>query len=109
MSITLRYGDLPRVLAITCETTAPRTSASGRYITAHLPKAENPAKLQISYNDEPCQITILHDLDVGGAAVELCITAGASAYDVSLSIDLDGRTAGAHGVTGATVAASVPA
>ena len=109
MSIVLRYGDQPRVLAITCETTAPRASASGRYITAHLPKAENPAKLQISYNDDPSQLTILHDLDGGGATVELCITAGASAYDVALSIDLDGRTAGAHGVTGATVAATVPA
>lgn len=105
--ITLRYADQPHALIIAMDTTAPRTSTSGRYLTCHLPRTSNPAKLVLSCNDDPAQITILHDLEGDGVIVEALFTAGASAYDVALSITLDGRYAGAHGVTGQTIAATV--
>lgn len=107
MSVRITYGDQPHTLEIAATTTAPQTSVSGRYLSVHLPRSESPAKTVIATDDQPMHITILHDLDEGGASVECLITAGNSAYAVAVTATLDGRFAIAHGVTGATIAVTV--
>ena len=113
---TLTFDTDQTPLAISILTEAPATSLSGLYLTAHLPKAANPAKAQLKIAPGtrgdaaiPTQLTVLYTEDTHLVTLDVLATSGASPFpvDVSAARGTNGTPVHAPGNTNAPISLQV--
>lgn len=109
--VTLRYGTDQAKLEVTVNTDTEATSVSDRYLSFKLPHSISAAKSAVSVEGVTgkMEIETIYDDDQPFIGLEVKVTAGASAYDVTLGIvGPDSTHYSASGKSGETVSVKVP-